>query len=263
MEEIILKPKIQPKEGIEAEVISPDIFAGKDVDEIEHLAIFHGNRKETLKDFFDVSGTKIDDAADIRIIIDGDVSRTKRIGENMKSGEIIIKGDVDMYVGLKMSGGKIIVEGNTDSFAGQQMVGGELIIKGNTKDYLGASYRGDWRGMKGGSIIVEGNAGCEVGEFMVGGKIHIKGDCGPFAGVHMKKGLIVIEGKSSGRTGAQMTGGNIVMMGGNTRLLPGFVYAGEEEDIKIDGEEFLGKYSRYTGDHAEMKASGNIYIENR
>jgi len=221
MKEIILKPKIQPGEGIEAEAINPDTFAGKDIDEIENLDVFHGNRKETLKDFFDVSGTRIDDAADLRIVIDGDVSRTKRIGENMKAGEILIKGDADMYVGLKMSGGRITVEGDTDSFAGQQMTGGELIIKGDAKDYLGSSYRGDWRGMKGGSIIVEGNAGCEAGEFMAGGRIHIKGDCGPFAGVHMKKGLIVIEGQSSGRAGGAMTGGNIVLMGDTFRLCRG------------------------------------------
>ncbi len=29
--------------------------------------------------------------------------------------------------------------------------------------------------------------------------------------------------------------------------------------MKIDGEVFGGKYSRYSGDHAEMTAKGNLY----
>jgi formylmethanofuran dehydrogenase subunit C len=259
MREIILVPKDQPRVGLQAEVIKPEEFAGKDIEEIKNLEVFCGNRKSKLGDFFEVSGSKADDAGELRIVIDGSVSRTKRIGEEMGAGEIQIKGDVDMYVGAKMKGGKIVVEGNADSFAGQQMRGGELLIKGNVKDYLGASYRGDWRGMKGGSIVVEGNAGSELGEFMMGGRIAVKGDCGPFAGVHMKKGLIVIGGSTPGRVGAEMVGGNIVVMGEIESMLPSFMLKGEEENIEIDGERFEGRFEKYSGDHAERNAKGTLY----
>lgn len=260
MKEVILKPKEQPNIWLEAEVIKPDVFAGKGLKEIEALEIFYGSKKARLGDFFEVSGSVSDKAEDVRIIIAGDVSRTKRIGEDMSVGEIIIRGSADMYVGARMKGGRIIVEGNADAFAGQQLAGGELIIKGNAGNYLGSSYRGDWRGMKGGVITVEGNAGGEIAEFMLGGKIHIKGSIGAFAGLHMKKGLIVIDGSAAGRVGAQMTGGSIVVNGKITSLLPGFKFEEKEKDIKIDGEEFMGIYSKYTGDHAERGASGVLYV---
>jgi formylmethanofuran dehydrogenase subunit C len=257
MNEIVLRPKYQPSVGLQVDVIRPESFAGKDLQEIGSMQVFCGNQKSRLDEFFEIYGSMNEEG---RIVIDGDVSRTKMIGRGMKSGEIWIKGSVDMYVGAGMKGGRIIVEGNADSFAGQKMEGGELIIKGNAKDYLGASYRGDWRGMKGGKIVVEGNAGSEVGEFMVGGKITIKGDCGAFAGVHMRKGLIVIEGNADRRTGAQMIGGTIVVLS-KIDILPGFRLEGKEENPVINGEEFKGKFKKYSGDHAERNAKGTVYVK--
>lgn len=259
MKEIILKPREQPEVGLIADTIKPDLFAGKDMSEIKSLEIFCGRQRSKLGDFFEVSGQKVDDADDIRIIIDGDVSKTKMVGKGTKAGEIVIKGNVGMYAGANMRGGKVAVEGDADSFAGQMMRGGELIIKGNAGDYLGASYRGDWRGMKGGTILVNGNAGSEVGVFMVGGRITIKGNCGPFAGVHMKKGLIIIEGTTPNRAGGEMIGGSIVVMG-NTEVLPTFRPEKEEKNVKIDGETLKGTYQIYSGDHAERNAKGALYI---
>ncbi|MFQ6105722.1 MAG: formylmethanofuran dehydrogenase subunit C, partial [Candidatus Hydrothermarchaeaceae archaeon] len=108
--DIVLKPKKQPREGLDADVINPDIFAGRSIAEIDALEIFNGNRRVKLAEFFDVSGSTSSSSEDIRIIIDGDVSRTKRIGQGMKAGEILIKGSIDMYVGAEMKGGRIIVE---------------------------------------------------------------------------------------------------------------------------------------------------------
>jgi formylmethanofuran dehydrogenase subunit C len=262
MGEIVLKVKEQPKVGLEAEVIKPEEFAGRTIEEIKELPVFCGNRASKLGDFFEVSGSKTDNAEELKIVIDGDVSRTKRIGEKMFTGEIVIKGNAGMYVGAWMSGGKITVEGNVDSFAGLQMRGGELIIKGNAGDYLGASYRGDWRGMSGGKIIVEGDAGKEVGVFMSGGEIHVKGNCGAFAGVHMKKGLIVIGGDAAERLGAEMKGGNIVVLGSTVGMLPSFKLEGEVSDLKLDGGEFLGKFKKYVGDFAEgQTVKGTVYCK--
>jgi formylmethanofuran dehydrogenase subunit C len=261
MREIVLTPKEQPRERLEAEVIRPDLFAGKEPREIEELEIFYGNAPAKLGEFFDVSGGKVDDPRDLRIVIEKGIPYTKRVGQETEAGEILIRGDVDLYVGARMKGGKITVEGNVGSFAGQQMKGGELHIQGNAGDYLGASYRGDWKGMSGGLIVVEGSAGSENAEFMRGGRIHIKGDCGPFAGLHMKKGLILIDGDTAGRVGAQMMGGNIVVRGKIPKLLPGFRLEGEEKDPEIDGEVLEGSFLKYSGDHAERNAKGLLYYK--
>ena len=259
MKEITLKPKELPEAGLIADTIKPDTFAGKNIEEIKSLEIFAGNRLSTIGDFFDVSGASAKDAKDIRIVIDGDISKTKMIGQGMKAGEIVINGNVGMYVGESMRGGKIKVKGDADTFAAQRMRGGELTIEGNAGDYLGAAYRGDWRGMKGGTILVGGDAGSEAGLFMVGGKINIKGNCGPFAGVHMKKGTIIIGGSAPNRAGAEMTGGIIIVMG-DTETLPTFKKEKREKDIEIDGEKYKGQFQVYSGDHAERNAKGALYI---
>lgn len=260
MKEITLVLRKTPALSLEAETINPDSFAGKKIGEIRELEVQHGNKKLPLGEFFRVGGAHAAEAEELRIILEGDLSRVKGIGYGMKNGEILIKGNAGMYVGAKMRGGRILVEGDASSFAGQQMRGGELIIKGDAGNYLGSSYRGDWRGMRGGVIIVEGSAGSENGEFMMGGKIHIKGDCGPFAGLHMKKGLIIIEGSTPGRVGAQMLGGNIVVKGSVKNMLPSFKLLGEENALNIDGEAFEGTYLKYSGDHAEPRAKGFVYV---
>jgi formylmethanofuran dehydrogenase subunit C len=259
MKEIILKPKELPEVGLIADTIKPDVFAGKDTEEIRSLEIFCGNQLSKLADFFEVTGESSGDAKDIRIVITEDIPKTKMVGKGMKAGEVIIRGNAGMYVGAEMRGGKITVEGNAGPFTGQRMRGGELIIKGNAGDYLGASYRGDWRGMRGGTILVEGNAGSEVGLFMVGGKITIKGNCGTFAGVHMKKGLIIIEGSTPNRAGAEMIGGSIVIKG-DTEVLPTFRPEKKDKDLEINGEVHKGTYQVYSGDHAERNAKGALYI---
>ncbi len=260
MKEITLIPKEQPAIPLEADVISPDVFAGKDTKGIKELEVYHGNARGKLGDFFEISGSKVEDAEKLRIIVKGDVKRTKRIGQGMTAGEIVVKGSADMYVGARMKGGRIIVEGDVDAFAGLQMRGGEFIVKGNAGNYLGAPYRGDWRGMRGGRIVVEGDVGSEVGEFMRGGRIHVKGKAGPFLGLHMAKGLIVVDGGVESRLGAQMTGGSIVAVEAG-ELLPGFKLVEKVKDVEIDEEVFKGKYAKYSGDHAEYRAKGVLYVK--
>lgn len=260
MKEITLTPRELPSLGIEAETITPDAFAGREIEEIKKLAVFHGNEKTALGDFFHVQGEASEKASDIRIIVEGDAALVKRIGQGMSAGEVRVKGNAGMYVGAEMRGGKIIVDGSIGPFAGQRMRGGELLIRGDAGNYLGASYRGDWRGMRGGVIIVEGNAGSENGEFMVGGKIHIKGKCGPYAGIHMRKGLIIIDGDAGDRVGAQMLGGNIIVNGKAGSLLPSFKFEGEEGEVSIDGDKFQGPFLEYRGDRAERRAKGTVYI---
>ena len=109
MGEIKLKLKLEPTFPLEAESISTDRFAGKTESQIKNLIVYHGNEEKTIGNFFDVKG-KGEETNDIIIIIDGNLSKVKRIGEKMTGGEIIINSDVGMHVGNQMSGGKIVVK---------------------------------------------------------------------------------------------------------------------------------------------------------
>jgi formylmethanofuran dehydrogenase subunit C len=259
MSEIVLTPKEQPEVPIEANVITPDYFAGKNLEEIENIAIWNGNRQFRLKEFFDVSGETADNASEIKIIIDGDVYNTKRIGQGMSAGEIIVKGNANMYVGADMTGGKLTIEGNTGSWAGQDMKGGELTIMGDSADYVGSAYRGDWRGMSGGLITVHGNVGNEIAEFMLGGKMVIKGNAAIMPGIHMNGGLLIIEGNVVARTGGEMKGGTIVVKGIIDEFLAGFEYLGVEKDIEVEGELIKGAFHKFKGDLATKGSSGIVY----
>lgn len=260
LKEILLKPKDQPLVPLDADVIVPSVFANRTKNEIENLKIWQGNRQVKLADFFDVNGNGKASPQEIKIIIDGNVSRTKHIGENMKAGEILILGDVGMYVGAQMSGGKILIKGNAGAWAGQEMIGGELAIDRNAENYLGSAYRGGLYGMKGGTIIVKGSAGNEIGEWMSGGKIIVKGNVGSFAGVHMQGGVIIVKGNAKDRVGAEMKAGTILIGKHIESVLPSFLLEGEVKDPIIESESFSGNYFKFKGDSVIPSARGILYL---
>jgi len=263
MNEIILTPKEQPQVPIEASTIKPDDFATKTIDEIKDLEVWYGNTTSTIGNFFDVEGESGPTPAETNILIDGDVYNTKRIGQGMTDGKIIVNGNVNMYVGAEMEGGLITVNGNAASWAGQNMKGGELTITGDAGDYVGSSYRGDWRGMSGGIITINGNAGNEVAEFMLGGKLVIKGDVNIMPGVHMNGGLLIIEGNVVARAGGEMKSGIIVLKGTVEEFLPGFEYLGIEKDIRPKGELIKGAFHKFRGDFATKGSDGTVYVAAR
>lgn len=260
MSEITLTPKEQPQVPLEAQNITPDSFAGKSIDEIKATEIWHGNIKTKIEEFFEVAGEPSENPSEIKIIIDGDVNKTKRIGQSMTAGEIVVKGNTNKYVGAGMIGGKITVEGDAGSWAGQDMKGGELTILGNAGDYIGSAYRGDWRGMSGGLITVHGNVGNEIAEYMLGGKMVIKGNVAIMPGIHMNGGVLIIEGNVVARTGGEMKGGIIVVKGVINEFLPGFEYLGIEKDIDVEGEIFKGAFHKFKGDLATKGSNGLVYV---
>lgn len=257
--ELRLHPKTKPAMSVETEVLTPDKFAGKSLNEIVDLPVWEGNVKRKLSDFFEVEGEVAEKPEDLRIIIDGDASRIKYIGARMTAGEIVVKGNVDMHTGDGISGGRITIEGNADSFTALSMQGGEIIIKGHAKDYLGSAPRGEWRGMRNGKIIVEGNAGKEAGSWMMGGLIHVKGSIGTFAGVHMNGGTIIVEGDAGIRIGAEMTRGTIIVLGKLEEILPGFSYEGTVDEVKTDENTLKGPFLKFVGDLVE-DGKGNLFL---
>ena len=293
MSKITLKVKDIPGIGLEAECISPDVFAGKSLEDINKLKAYVGNKIETIGNFFDISidtsgSPSASDASsdvtknpnEIKIVIDGDVSKVKRIGQEMSAGEILINGDTGMHLGSKMSGGKIVACGNSGSWAGMEMSGGELEIKGNSGNFVGSAYRGSVDGMTGGKISIHGNVRTNTGACMKGGSIIIKGNSGEFTGIRMSGGIIWVGGVADCRIGAEMTGGSIIIAGKAIEILPSFRKEKITDEIDLDKISFdnsgdkknesgngigeirgklKGKFTRYIGDLAEG-GKGEIYV---
>jgi len=265
--EIKLKLKKQPIFPLEADSITPDNFAGKNIDEIKGLIIYHGKEEEKIGDYFDVSGES-SEINDLKIIIEGDLSNIKRIGEKMTSGEIIINGNVGMHVGNQMKGGKILINGNADDWAGAMLKGGELEITGDAGNYIGSAYRGFWQGMENGLIKVKGKVGHESMLWARSSKgakkfpMLICGAADSLLGIHNHGGTIIVEGDVDRCAGADQAWGTIVIKGKVSRRLPSFKKMGETNEITLpNGDVIKGKFIEYSGDHAVSKeTNGRLYI---
>ncbi|HWQ48647.1 MAG TPA: formylmethanofuran dehydrogenase subunit C [Methanosarcina sp.] len=261
MEEVtlILKKEIDIK--LEADVITPDSFAGKSKQEIGNLAVWQGPKTYPLSEFFEVIGNGGSSAAETLIRIKGEAMRIKRIGEGMSAGKIEIEGSAGMHVGTGMKGGEIVVCGNADSWAGMEMTGGLLHIKGNAGDHVGCAYRGKWHGMKGGRIVIEGSARHQLGGGMDGGEIIVEGNVESFCGIRQNGGLIFVKGNALRAVGAEMAGGTIVIGGKIERFSPGFEFVSMEDSVKCGEIELIGEFKKFTGDYAISKrAKGALYV---
>jgi len=246
---------------LEAEVITPDTFASKSEDEIKNLLIWQGPNQLPLSDFFEVKGNTASSPQETSIIIEGDVTRVKRIGDGMTAGNIKINGSAGMHVGSQMSGGEIVVTGNVDAWAGMEMKGGLLHITGDAGDHAGCAYRGSWHGMTGGKLLIDGSAQSQIGGGMSGGVIVVAGSVQNFCGIRQNAGLIVVKGDANRGVGAEMSGGTIVVIGNITNFLPGFEYVDTQSDLTFDDITCQGDFLQFAGDHAIIaRTKGTLYV---
>jgi len=256
---VSVRPRYMFKVPVEAESISPNAFAGRNLDEIAKLPVWEGNKLRILGELFEIDGESMGKPEDLTIHVHGDVSRVKRIGFGMSAGEIMVYGDAGVHLGEEMKGGRITVGGNADSWLGAMMKDGTIEVKGNAGDYVGAAYRGSVKGMRGGTIIIHGNAGNELGNFMRKGLIKVYGNTAQFAGLHMKNGTILVMGGSDGRVGAEMTGGKIIVNGRLNEVLPTFLIDSIKPKVKVDGDEITGPFYTFVGDTVE-EGGGKLYV---
>lgn len=254
---IVLTPLKQFTYPVYAECINPDVFQGKNANEISNLTVFEGNKQKKLSDLFKVEETASEAP---NITINGDVGEVRRIGVGMKTGEIVINGNAGMHLGEKMSGGKITVNGNVGQWVGSAMKKGLIEIHGNAGDYVASPYRGTTEGMKGGKIIIDGNVGSDSGCYVRGGVIKIKGSAGPFLGYHMSSGTIHVEKNAGPRLGANMVGGKLVVSGSVEDIMPSFTIDNQKNKVKIEeGEYAAGPFYVFLGDLAE-KGAGKLFV---
>ena len=247
---------------VEAECITPDNLAGKTAAEVARLPVLHGNATVALGEFFHVEG----DAADGEVLVEGDCGRVKRVGAEMRTGRITVRGSVGMHLGAEMRGGEIVVYGHAADWAGAEMRGGCIHIHGDAGHLVGAGYRGSRHGMRGGVILIDGKAGNEIGSAMRRGLIAVGGDSGDFAGVGLIAGSVLLFGRPGSRTGAGMKRGTIATFAEPPELLPTFRYDCVYRPVFMRlylrqladwgfraAKPFLcGVYRRYSGDHVAL-----------
>ncbi len=254
---ITLTPLKKFEVPVVAEQITPDIFKGKSITDISDLPVFEGNRQLTLKDLFKIEESTAETPS---ITINGNVEKVKRIGQGMKSGEIVINGNVGMHTGEKMAGGKITVNGNAGGWTGSDMKGGLIEVHGDGSDYVASPYRGSSTGMKGGMIVIDGKVGSDVACYLHGGVVKIKGGAGKFLGYHMSDGAIFVDNKTESRVGACMTGGKIIVAGQIEEVMPTFTIDGTKPKIKVDDTQTAtGPFYVFLGDLAE-NGTGKLFV---
>lgn len=253
---ITLTPITELKYPIIAECITPASFQGKTLAEIAALPIYEGNQQKTLCDVFKIEQDKADTPT---IVINGNVSKVRRIGHRMKEGEIVINGNAGMHLGVEMKGGKITVTGDALGWTGAEMKGGTIEIFGNGGDYLASPFRAAESGMKGGLIIVHGDVGHDVAAGLKGGTLKIMGSAGNFLGYHMAEGTIYVEKNIGNRAGAYMTGGKIIVGGTVGLVLPTFSIDAVKPKVKVDStQKVAGPFYVFIGDLTE-KTRGKLF----
>ncbi|HVN53191.1 MAG TPA: formylmethanofuran dehydrogenase subunit C [Anaerolineaceae bacterium] len=262
-----LKLNLQSNIPLEAGTITPDQFQDKSPGQIAKLPVVFGNEPFELGDFFTVDADGSND-----IILKGDASRVKHIGEGMTKGNIIVEGNAGMHLGAGMRGGFIRVEGNAGDWAGAEMAGGLILIKGNAGHALGGAYRGSRRGMTRGRILVNGNAGNETGSLMRRGLIAVGGSTGEFTGCFMIAGTVIVFGQLGARPGPGMKHGTLITFQ-TPELLPTFRYACtyqpgflglilqslRSQGVPVVDEYLTGRYRRYSGDFTAL-GKGEILV---
>jgi formylmethanofuran dehydrogenase subunit C len=217
-----------PGVPVEAESLIPENVAGKNEREIGQLPLLVGNRREILSDWFDVTispgaeGEPPNGTADL--VLRGDLTRFKRLGEGMSWGRLVVEGSVGFHAGAHMRGGSLLVQGDAGDFLGAHMRGGLLVVHGNAGHYAAAAYRGQNKGMHGGTLIVTGSAGQLLGARMRRGLIFVRGNSGDVTGFNMQAGTIIVAGTPGARFGARMVRGTVMLLSGDAELLPTFTY---------------------------------------
>jgi formylmethanofuran dehydrogenase subunit C len=240
---------------LQAPCITPDNFAGKTAAEIAKLPLTEGNRNVTLGDLFKIEESP---KASPNITLNGDFSKVKRVGQGMKTGEIVVNGNIGMHTCEMMNGGKITINGNAGGWTGSEMKKGTIEIHGDGGDYLASPSRGSDAGMKGGLITVDGNVGTDVGCYLKGGIIKVKGSAGRFLGYHMSEGAIYVEKDCDVRAGACMHSGKIVI-GGKMEVLPSFTIDSVKAKVKVDDTTSVpGPFYVFLGDLSEH-GTGKIF----
>jgi formylmethanofuran dehydrogenase subunit C len=258
-----------PAAPVRADGLTPHRLAGLGRSEIERLALWHGNRRASVADLFDVSGDGEDD-----VRVEGDLARVAGLGAGMAAGRLTIDGRAGAHTGAGMTGGELLVTGDAGDWAGAEMQGGRLVVRGSSGRRLGGAYAGSRAGMTGGEILVHGDAGDEAGAGLRRGLVAVGGRTGEAAGLSALAGTIVALGGLGAKAGAGMRRASIVAMT-EPDLLPTYAKAAtyrplfvrlmlrrlRELGLPVTDEQVAGRYTRWSGDALELNRGEILILE--
>jgi formylmethanofuran dehydrogenase subunit C len=195
----------QVRVSVDAAEICPDGLRDKTVDQIRRVEIRVGRDAVPLGDLASVTG----DGGDGEIRLSGRLESWNDLGLQMKSGRLIVIGNVGARLGVEMTGGRIAVSGSAGPWAGAAMQGGRLEISSDAGDFVGAALPGERRGMTDGEILVHGRVGREAGVRMRRGLIAVAGSAGAGLARGMIAGTIFVGGDVTGLVGVRMKRGTV------------------------------------------------------
>lgn len=203
---LVLTLKAQPPGRVDMSPLVPERLAGLGVKAITSVMLECGGRRIAAGELFSVSG----DYAS-RMVIEGGSERLDRIGQDMKQGEISVRGNAGAYLGRGMRGGTVTVAGSAGAYCASGMKNGVIRIAGNAGDFLAAALPGEHRGMQGGTVLVQGNAGDRLGDRMRRGMVLVEGRCGDYCASRMGAGTIAVIGPAGSGLGFAMRRGSVIL----------------------------------------------------
>src|SRR6266545_911728 len=108
---------------LELDGVTPERVTGLSPLEVAKLPVQHGNRSESLGEFFDVQPTT-HRLADLHFA--GNTRSVKHIGAGMTRGSVFVEGDAGMHAGARMTGGSLVLDSGCAGWLGAEMKGGYI-----------------------------------------------------------------------------------------------------------------------------------------
>ena len=197
---------------IDVDGVLPENVIDASAKKIGDQLVWCGKQQLPLRDFFDISGSAVEDSTIQWQGCSGSdgLARVNRIGQDMTAGKIQIRGDVGLQTGWRMQGGRIEVHGNADDYLGAEMTGGTIAVSGDVSNHAGSRFNGEKIGMNRGQIFIQGSAGNGLGQGMRRGTIVVAKQAGKLVGWNMLAGTIICLQGCGPYPGAGMKRGTIV-----------------------------------------------------
>jgi formylmethanofuran dehydrogenase subunit C len=204
--------------GVDLAGLTPDRLQHASAADVAHLTIKADQRPCLVGDLFEVAGS----GNDGQMVLRGTTSRVHRVAAGMRSGSVVVEGDVGRHAAEGMHGGHVTLHGSAGDWLACGLQGGVVHVLGSAGDHAASAVPRHDRGLEGGMVLIEGSAGDLAGSRMRRGLLAIGGDCGEAAGYELAAGTVVVAGRLGNRAGAGMKRGSVIALGPTPEVWPTF-----------------------------------------
>ena len=224
--------KQAPALRLDLRALTPESLGGLSAAEVERLPLPSGKGTLSLGECFAVSPLDVDD---VDLVLEGDLSRSDRIGWQMGQGRLRVAGPCGDYLGAAMRGGEIVADSDAGDLAACEMTGGVLRVAGRVGDFAASTLPGSMDGMRGGLVVIRGDAGDRLADRMRRGTVVVHGKAGDFVASRLVAGTLALGGACGAHPGWGMRRGSLVFASADSALRPvpssTFVPAGAEAAV--------------------------------